>query len=425
MPFENITRDSRIFWLTEAAAVLLADNLNQRGASAITREERRAAFERLQVPPAAVLTDATVIRIGQLVGRLARGRRHAAPRRRDPARAREEHRRWRSRASRPTSPKAGRCRSCSRSSTASPPTSRRAGAASADRSVRPESAGAGLRELHQGAARRNARYRHQLSERRAASRPIVRPAEACAVGGLHRLGRTRPGARRCSRVCRHRPVSAAARRFLAGLSQLSLNRLDDAFGTFTTLSKGVRPPPIYNNLGVVQLRRGGSPQSGQATYYFNRAAETSIQDADYFFNLGYAYWLERDSPAAIHWLREAVRRDPDRWRRALRPGGGARPGRIRVGGQSRAGTGPAPLVEIRRARQASGERPGASRPRAREGRRRTAARARSRGDAGCQRPAQSAGACQIPSRSRPADVRGGARSRRAAGAQSSAFPVAL
>ena len=68
MPFENVTRDSRIFWLTEAAAVLLADNLSARGANAITREERRAAFERLRVPPAAVLTDATVIRLGQLVG---------------------------------------------------------------------------------------------------------------------------------------------------------------------------------------------------------------------------------------------------------------------------------------------------------------------------------------------------------------------
>ena len=38
------------------------------GADAITREERQQAFERLQVPPAAALTDATVIRIGQLVG---------------------------------------------------------------------------------------------------------------------------------------------------------------------------------------------------------------------------------------------------------------------------------------------------------------------------------------------------------------------
>ena len=32
------------------------------------RDERRQAFERLQVPPAATLTDATVIRIGELVG---------------------------------------------------------------------------------------------------------------------------------------------------------------------------------------------------------------------------------------------------------------------------------------------------------------------------------------------------------------------
>jgi TPR repeat protein len=28
------------------------------------------------------------------------------------------------------------------------------------------------------------------------------------------------------------------------------------------------------------------------------------------FNLGYAYFLERDLPAAVHWLREAVRRAP-------------------------------------------------------------------------------------------------------------------
>ncbi len=33
-------------------------------------------------------------------------------------------------------------------------------------------------------------------------------------------------------------------------------------------------------------------------------------EPDYFFNLGYAYWLERDTQAAIYWLREAVRRNP-------------------------------------------------------------------------------------------------------------------
>ncbi len=68
MPFDNTPRDARMFWLGEASAVLLADDLNALGSPAITRDERLQAFERLQVPPAAALTDATVIRIGQLVG---------------------------------------------------------------------------------------------------------------------------------------------------------------------------------------------------------------------------------------------------------------------------------------------------------------------------------------------------------------------
>ncbi len=68
MPFENVTRDARIFWLGEASAVLLTDDVNALGGDAVTRQERKRAFARLQVPPAATLTDATLIRIGQVVG---------------------------------------------------------------------------------------------------------------------------------------------------------------------------------------------------------------------------------------------------------------------------------------------------------------------------------------------------------------------
>src|SRR5262245_61096260 len=68
MPFENVKREGRIFWLGEASAVLLTDDLLALGGDPITRPERVAAFERLQVPPAAALSDATVIRIGQIVG---------------------------------------------------------------------------------------------------------------------------------------------------------------------------------------------------------------------------------------------------------------------------------------------------------------------------------------------------------------------
>jgi tetratricopeptide (TPR) repeat protein len=67
---------------------------------------------------------------------------------------------------------------------------------------------------------------------------------------------------------------------------------------------------VANALGVVQLRRGGSMQTGRATYYFNQATEIEPAESDYFFNLGYAYWLEQDPRGAAYWLREAVRRDP-------------------------------------------------------------------------------------------------------------------
>ena len=68
IPFENPAREARIYWLGEASAVLLADDLNALGKHAYTREERLDAFQRLQVPPVASLSHATVIRLGQVVG---------------------------------------------------------------------------------------------------------------------------------------------------------------------------------------------------------------------------------------------------------------------------------------------------------------------------------------------------------------------
>src|SRR5512134_1119471 len=68
VPFENAQREPRLHWLTEGAAVLLADGLNGHGVPAITRAERVGAFEQLRLPLTATLTRATVIKIGQLAG---------------------------------------------------------------------------------------------------------------------------------------------------------------------------------------------------------------------------------------------------------------------------------------------------------------------------------------------------------------------
>jgi tetratricopeptide (TPR) repeat protein len=99
-------------------------------------------------------------------------------------------------------------------------------------------------------------------------------------------------------------------RYLAALSHIDLKQYDQAFDLLKLLASEERTAEVLNALGVVQLLRGGTAETGKATYYFNQAAQADDTDADYFFNLGYAYWLDRDPPAAVYWLREAVRRDP-------------------------------------------------------------------------------------------------------------------
>ncbi len=131
------------------------------------------------------------------------------------------------------------------------------------------------------------------------------------MGGVRRAGRTTSGrSRPCSRVAGS--VAAGPPRAISWPACRSsiCSKYDDAFATFKALVDERPTAAVLNNLGVVQLRRGGTPQTGQPTYYFNKAAEAEPTDPDYFFNLGYAYWLERDTQAAIYWLREAVRRNP-------------------------------------------------------------------------------------------------------------------
>ncbi len=62
VPFENTQHEARVFWLSEASAILLADELNARGLGAIARDERVRAFEQLHLPAMASLSRATISR---------------------------------------------------------------------------------------------------------------------------------------------------------------------------------------------------------------------------------------------------------------------------------------------------------------------------------------------------------------------------
>jgi tetratricopeptide (TPR) repeat protein len=307
MPFENVKREGRIFWLGEASAVLLTDDLVALGGDPITRPERVAAFERLQVPPVAALSDATVIRIGQLVGAseiilgslemddetlIVRARSIALD--------------------------TGRVRT--------------------DVTVRgplPK-----LFETFEQIARQLSPSTRSTDEVRRLQPPIavfenyikglLAETPATAINYLNAALKEQPTFDRARLAMwevytdqndHQKALAAVAEvpaaspwsrrsRFLAGLSQLSLQKYEDAFNTFKALADEQPTASALNNLGIVQLRRGASPQSGQPTYYFNKAAEADPDDADYLFNLGYAYWQGRDSQTAAYWLREAVRRNP-------------------------------------------------------------------------------------------------------------------
>src|SRR5690606_14804488 len=55
-------------WLGEAAPTLLVEGLGTRGVGVMTRNERAAAFVRLNLPMSSALTRATTIRVGELIG---------------------------------------------------------------------------------------------------------------------------------------------------------------------------------------------------------------------------------------------------------------------------------------------------------------------------------------------------------------------
>ncbi|HEY1910431.1 MAG TPA: tetratricopeptide repeat protein [Vicinamibacterales bacterium] len=308
VPFDNVKREGRIFWLGEAAAVLLSDDLTGLDANAIGRPERQAAFERLQVPPAAALTDATVIRIGQLVGAgqvvigtlqmegddlVVRARAIALDTGRVVADVTDRgplpqlfatFERIARRIARPST------RSTEEIERQHPPL-----AAFEDfiKGLLADTPDTAITYLNSALKRQPTFDRARLAL-----------WDVYAEQGDHEEALAAIAA-----VSADSPVARRAT-FLAGLSQLDLEKYDEAFKSFKTLADTRSDAAVLNNLGVVQMRRSGSPAAGLPTYYFTKAHEVDADDPDYLFNLGYAYWQARDASAATYWLREALRRNP-------------------------------------------------------------------------------------------------------------------
>jgi tetratricopeptide (TPR) repeat protein len=309
VPFNSEERDPRGYWLREASAVILTDDFAFLGVSAMSRDERLRAFESLRVPATARLSHATVIRVGQVVGamRVVVG-------------------------------------SCTIAGDALTVRARSILLDTGQMSAEIVESGplANLFDVYQRVARRLADTMPRGETAEAVARPpvaafeqyikgLLAEAPAMKLSFLREALRLSPSLERAriamwavyNELGEHQNALAAVRQvpathalardaaFLASVSLIQLARYQESFDALTELNRGALDGSLLNNLGIVQLRRPPVGATGRrAVSYFSDAIAVEGGDSDLLFNLGYAYWADRDLPNAIQALREAVRRRP-------------------------------------------------------------------------------------------------------------------
>jgi tetratricopeptide (TPR) repeat protein/predicted hydrocarbon binding protein/TolB-like protein len=307
-PFENTSRDGRLSWLGEGAALLVTDQLRANGADVLTRDERLRVFERLQVPPLASLSRATVIRLGRLVGaqEVITGEL-----RRDGDDIVIHARRL-----------------LLDSGVLEPAVVERSGVAdllgSFDRIAArlgvPGPVARLVRAPRPPLSAFEQYVKGLLAATPAAQKKFLNGALAAfPTYDAARLAlwhvRTAAGDHKAAadsvRAVRESGPDFADAQFLLGLSALHLGQAADAVAVLKALHERAPSAATLNNIGVAVVRDGAlAPRVGRATWFFSQARAMDDRDADYGYNLGYAYWVEGDPGGASYWLKECVRLDP-------------------------------------------------------------------------------------------------------------------
>jgi len=316
MPFEVSpkTQQGTTYWVGEAAALLIADALQAQGYPVFTRAERTAAFEELELPVTAPLTRATILKVAQLVGASdvivgtitidgadaavrARSIRVEAGRAQPDIAERG--------ALRDLAVTTGRIASrISEQALRAPRVT--PGAAAAPASVPPLPA---FEAYVKGLVAPTPATREKFLREALTLAPGYARANLALWELLDDQDRHEGALIEAKKAAGDRALGRRAR-FAAAVSLIALERYDEAFAELEAMQKSQPSPVILNAQGVIQIRRGGTPETGRPVFFFNKAAEAAPDDPDFLFNLGYAYALDRDNNGALYWLREAVRRSP-------------------------------------------------------------------------------------------------------------------
>ncbi len=350
LPFSNRTGQENLNWIGESVAEDLRETLSGAGVLMVTREDRREAFERLSIRPYVPLTKATVIRLAEVLdaAQVVFGRVEWKP------------------------PPVG-----------TPPGGRGSLQLTAQildlRQIRarPEFFALGAMEdlgsLQAHLCRQALQYvlgdRAPSEEEFRTSRPNVRvDAMEYYIRGLsagneeqahHFLTQavrldpsyTLPCFELGIMQWRNKNYQAAAdwlarvrpsqsrhteATFLLGVSRYYLGDYPGAEAAFESVLKQVPLNEVYNNLGVVQSRRG----MPGAIENLRKALEGDLNDPAYHFNVGYAYWKRGEFETGAESFRAALARDPDDRDATLLLGrclqrAGPRPGDVRLEGLDR------------------------------------------------------------------------------------------
>jgi tetratricopeptide (TPR) repeat protein len=308
MPFDSEMHEPRYDWLAEGAASALTDDLMALGAQALSREDRLRAFERLRVPATNRLSEATVIRIGQIVGAqqiivgsfAVNGTSlaiRAQPIRLDTGRRLPEI------------------------AESGPLSDLFAVFARVARRLLPDSTVAinviesghpplpAFEEYIKGAVAANPATKIAFLKDALRSAPDFQRVRLALWTVYTEQGEHRQALEVVQQVPAAHPLSRQAR-FHVGLSMMSLARHVEAIDVFTTLNRERRDAALVNNAGVAQLRRTARSPDNSAAVFFDQALTVAPDDGDIAFNRGYASWLAHDTLTAVRWLRETVRRNP-------------------------------------------------------------------------------------------------------------------
>jgi Tfp pilus assembly protein PilF/TolB-like protein len=109
-----------------------------------------------------------------------------------------------------------------------------------------------------------------------------------------------------ARVPKNDPAAGEAN-FLLGMSEFYRGNYDRAFAAFSFLLTRAPLAEVYNNLGVVEARRG---HRAPAVEYFTKAVNADPTEPDYRFNLAVALYRNGDSTAAGRQAKEELQERP-------------------------------------------------------------------------------------------------------------------